>query len=124
MRGLVLRGNPNAAYHAKWLTSLDPALAQHWALRDVQGRYYGMSQVQVARLCREIDVFINYSGSCVLREEYMACRTKVYLDSDPLYNRAGILEYVRGTAGVGPWTICGSMRSSSPSGKALGPRTV
>src|SRR5207244_7061692 len=34
----------------------------------------------------------------ILREEYMACRTKVYLDSDPLYNQAGILDYVHGTA--------------------------
>jgi len=88
----------NAAYLAKWIAALDPELAHNWALRDVHGQYYGMSQAQVASLCRETDVFINYSGSCILREEYMACRTKVYLDSDPLYNQAGILEYVRGTA--------------------------
>lgn len=88
----------NAAYLARWITALEPELAHHWALRDVHGQYYGMSQAQVARLCRETDVFINYSGSCVLREEYMACRTKVYLDSDPLYNQAGIVDYVRGTA--------------------------
>ena len=67
----------NAAYLAKWIAALDPELAHHWALRDVHGQYYGMSQAQVARLCRETDVFINYSGSCILREEYMACRTKV-----------------------------------------------
>jgi hypothetical protein len=88
----------NAAYLAKWIAVLDPELAHNWALRDVHGQYYGMSQAQVARLCRETDVFINYSGSCILREEYLACRTKVYLDSDPLYNQAGILEYMRGMA--------------------------
>jgi hypothetical protein len=88
----------NAAYLARWITALAPELTHNWALRDVYGRYYGMSQAQVARLCRETDVFINYSGSCVLREEYMACRTKVYLDSDPLYNQAGIIAYARGTA--------------------------
>jgi len=88
----------NAAYLAKWIAALDPELAHNWALRDVHGQYYGMSQAQVARLCRETDVFINYSGSCILREEYMACRTKVYLDSDPLYNQAGIVDYVHGTA--------------------------
>jgi hypothetical protein len=88
----------NAAYLAKWFAALDPELAQNWALRDVHGHYYGMSQAQVARLCRETDVFINYSGSCVLREEYMRCRTKVYLDTDPLYNQAGVVDYVRGTA--------------------------
>jgi hypothetical protein len=91
-------GRSNAAYLAKCITALDPELANNWALRDVHGQYYGMSQAQVARLCRETDVFINYSGSCILREEYMACRTKVYLDSDPLYNQAGIVDYVHGTA--------------------------
>src|SRR5688572_10080415 len=51
----------NVAYLAKWLTALDPALAHNWAVRDVHGHYYGMSQSQVAQLCREADVFINYS---------------------------------------------------------------
>jgi len=88
----------NAAYLAKWIAALDPELAHNWALRDVHGQYYGLSQAEVARLCRDVDVFINYSGSCILREEYLACRTKVYLDSDPLYNQAGILDYVHGTA--------------------------
>jgi len=88
----------NAAYLARWIATLDPDLAHHWALRDVHGRYYGMSRAQVASLCRETDVLLNYSGCCILREEYMACRTKVYLDSDPLYNQAGIIDYVHGTA--------------------------
>ena len=88
----------SVAYLAKWLTALDPALAHNWAVRDVHGHYYGMSQSQVAQLCREADVFINYSGSCVLREEYMHCQTKVYLDTDPLYNQAGVPAYVCGTA--------------------------
>jgi hypothetical protein len=88
----------NAAYLAKWIAALDPELAHNWALRDVHGKYYGLSQAEVARLCHDVDVFINYSGSCVLRDEYLACRTKVYLDSDPLYNQAGILDYVHGTA--------------------------
>jgi hypothetical protein len=57
-----------------------------------------MSQAQVARLCREADVFINYSGSCILRDEYLACRIKVYLDTDPLYNQSGVIAYVDGTA--------------------------
>lgn len=91
-------GRPNAAYLAKWIAALEPALAQNWAFCDAQGRYYGMSRAQVARLCRETDVFINYSGGCMLREEYMACRTKVYLDCDPLYTQAGIGDYLKGTA--------------------------
>jgi hypothetical protein len=56
-----------------------------------------MSQAQVAKLCHETDLLINYSGSCILRDEYMVCRRKVYLDSDPLYNQAGIIEYANGT---------------------------
>jgi hypothetical protein len=88
----------SVAYLAKWIAALAPELACNWAFRDVHGQYYGMSQTQVAQLCREADVFINYSGSCILREEYMACRSKVYLDTDPLYNQAGIPDYVRGTA--------------------------
>jgi hypothetical protein len=74
----------SVAYLARWIAALAPELACNWALRDVHGQYYGMSQAQVAQLCREADVFINYSGSCILREEYMACRSKVYLDTDPV----------------------------------------
>jgi hypothetical protein len=88
----------NVAYLARSLAALEPALADHWAFRDVHDQYHGMSQAQVAQLCREADVFINYSGSCILREEYLACRTKVYLDTDPLYNQAGEVDYLRGTA--------------------------
>ena len=88
----------NVAYLAKWLTALDPELAHNWAFRDVYDQYYGMSQAEVVQLCRETDLFINYSGSCMLREEYMTCRTKIYLDTDPLYNQAGEVNYLRGTA--------------------------
>jgi hypothetical protein len=88
----------NVAYLAKWLAALDTDLAHSWAFRDVHDQYYGMSQAEVVRLCRDADIFINYSGSCILREEYMACRTKVYLDTDPLYNQAGEIDYLRGTA--------------------------
>jgi hypothetical protein len=88
----------NAAYLAKWIAALDPALTRNWCLRDVHGRYYGMSQAQIAEVCREADVFINYSGGCVMRDEYMACKTKVYLDSDPLYGQAGVVSYLNGTA--------------------------
>ena len=88
----------NVSYLATWLTALDPALASHWAFRDVNGQYYGLSQAQVAGVCRDADVFINYAGGCLLRDEYMHCRRKVFLDSDPLYSQAGILEYLDGTA--------------------------
>lgn len=88
----------NAAYLGKWIATLDPALTRSWCLRDIHGRYYGISQTQIAEICREADVFINYAGGCVMRDEYMACKTKVYLDSDPLYGQAGIVSYLDGTA--------------------------
>ena len=96
----------NVDYLATCLAALDPDLADHWVFCDVHGRYHGMSRSQVAQLCREADVFLNYSGSCMLREEYMACGARVYLDTDPLYNQAGVVDYVRGTADAKTrWTI-------------------
>src|SRR5690242_1874462 len=88
----------NAAYVGKWLAALDPALAQNWSVRDVHSRYYGMTRAQLVEVCRNADVFINYSGNCVLRDEYLACRKKVYIDSDPLYSQAGVGAYLDGTA--------------------------
>jgi hypothetical protein len=88
----------NVAYLADCIAKLEPALSDHWALRDVHGRYHGMPQTEVAKLCREADVFINYSGSCILRDEYRECATKVYLDTDPFYNQAAVSEYLNGTA--------------------------
>ncbi len=42
----------NTAYLAKWIAALDPELAHNWALRDVHGQDYGMSQAQVDSVVR------------------------------------------------------------------------
>ena len=88
----------NVAYLAKWLTDW----IRNWRITGpfvmCTASIMGCPRRRWPGCVSETDMFINYSGSCMLREEYMACRTKVYLDTDPLYNQAGDLDYLRGTA--------------------------
>src|SRR5262249_47633149 len=52
-----------ARFLADALTRLDPALAARWAVRGADGRYHGMSEAEVVRVCAGTDLFLNVSGS-------------------------------------------------------------
>jgi hypothetical protein len=71
------------------VAAIAPILEAHgfkdrWAFRGNYegGRSYGMSAAQIARLYREADVLLNVTGQEV-REEHLACRRRIYVESDP-----------------------------------------
>lgn len=57
-----------------------------WAFRGNYpgGRCYGMTEENILRLYREADAFLNVTGAQELRDEHLACRRRIYLETDPV----------------------------------------
>ncbi len=73
------------------LQALVPILEAHgfgdrWAFRGVyqDGKCYGMNEQQILQLYREADAFLNVTGGQELREEHLACRRRIYVETDPV----------------------------------------
>jgi hypothetical protein len=70
----------------KALGALSPALARQWRFRNMDGAAYGMDDESFAEVIDSAALFLNVSGGTLLRTEYMPCRRKVLIDSDPGWN--------------------------------------
>jgi hypothetical protein len=68
------------------LAGLSPTLGRRWHFRNMDGRTYGIAAAEVAEVVAGADLFLNVSGGTLLRDEYMPCRRKVLIDSDPGWN--------------------------------------
>lgn len=68
------------------LAMLSPDLARRWHVRAVDDRTFGMSALDIAEIVADADLFLNVSGSCILRDNYRRCRRKVFIDTDPGWN--------------------------------------
>jgi hypothetical protein len=68
------------------LAALSPALGQRWRFRNMGGRAFGLADDLFADVLHSADLFLNVSGGTLLRDEYMPCRRKVLIDSDPGWN--------------------------------------
>jgi hypothetical protein len=68
------------------LAKLSPALATRWRFRNLNGKTYGLDDETFHDVLRDADLFLNVSGGTLLRDDYMACKRKVMIDSDPGWN--------------------------------------
>lgn len=68
------------------LGKLSPTLGRRWGLRSVDGAFHGPEGDQMGDLVASADLFVNVSGGCVVRPEYLACTRKVLIDTDPGWN--------------------------------------
>jgi hypothetical protein len=68
------------------LATLSPSLADRWHVRTADGRTYGMDPANLTEIVAGADLFLNVSGLCLLRNEYMRCTCKVLIDTDPGWN--------------------------------------
>lgn len=68
------------------LARLSPSLASRWHFRDPSGETFGIAPEEINEAVATADVFLNISGGCLLRDEYLACRRKVLVDTDPGWN--------------------------------------
>lgn len=93
----VESGANNAAYLAREIEKLAPALTSRWFYRDSAGQVFGRSWPQVVEFCRSADLFIHVSASCWMREEYFAAARVAFIDSDPMYTQASVPDYLAGT---------------------------
>ena len=75
-----------AAFLERELPRLSSSLAGRWHLRAADGTRYGLDTADLVDTVAEADLFLNVSGGCLLRDEYMSCRRKVLIDTDPGWN--------------------------------------
>lgn len=68
------------------LRNLSPTLADRWHFRAADGSSFGIDAAHMRALVADADLFLNVSGSALLRDEYMPCRRKVLIDTDPGWN--------------------------------------
>lgn len=68
------------------LALLSPRLADRWHFRAASGDCYGLAARKVQEIIAGADLFLNVSGGTLLRDEYMPCRCKVLIDTDPGWN--------------------------------------
>jgi hypothetical protein len=69
------------------LHSLSPNLGARWHYRPPYAAPSGMSEEQVAALVAKTDLFLNVSGGCLIRDEYMSAKKKILVDTDPGLNQ-------------------------------------
>lgn len=68
------------------LAELSPSLGERWRFRAMDGTSHGMDEDGFADVVNSADLFLNVSGGTLLRDEYMPCRRKVLIESDPGWN--------------------------------------
>jgi hypothetical protein len=68
------------------LGSLSPSLACRWRFRNMDGKTFGLADDAFEEALHSADLFLNVSGGTLMRDEYLACRRKVLIDSDPGWN--------------------------------------
>jgi hypothetical protein len=68
------------------LAELSPRLAQRWHFRHLDGRTFGISSAELQEVIASSDLFLNVSGLCQLRDEYLPARHKTFIDTDPGWN--------------------------------------
>ncbi len=67
-------------------TEISPTLSNRWHFRSMDGKSYGLSQEGIKSIVADASLFLNVSGSCLLRKEYMPCKKKILIDTDPGWN--------------------------------------
>lgn len=64
-----------------------------WAFRDyLGGECYGMTEAQILRLYQEADAFLNVTGDQEIRDEHLACRRRIYVESDPVASQIRVAQ--------------------------------
>ncbi len=91
---LINEFSPDATGNLK---AVVPVLEAHgfgdrWAFRGnyPDGKCYGLTEQQILQLYREADAFLNVTGAQELREEHLACRRRIYVESDPFASQVKV----------------------------------
>lgn len=89
------------AFLGETLAALSPRLGSRWHLRTPSGETYGLSPDDMSEVLATAEVFVNVSGGCLLRDEYLSCKRKVLVDTDPGWNHFVIFPRLDERSGAG-----------------------
>jgi len=96
VNSVVMECEYNVAYVRRMMERY--GLGDRWAYWDaINDVYHGLSRERVRTLYREADALINLCGATRLREEHMACPTRIMVDTDPIYEQ---IKYAQADAGA------------------------
>lgn len=71
----------------------DYGFKDRWGFRDyLGGECYGMTQAQILQLYQEADAFLNVTGDQEIRDEHLACRRRIYVESDPVASQIRVAQ--------------------------------
>jgi hypothetical protein len=73
-RGNISRIAPVLAAHG---------LADRWSYSGPDGKLYGLSETQLARVFRSADVFLNVTASQQIEGKWLSIPRRIYIESDP-----------------------------------------
>jgi hypothetical protein len=63
-------------------------LKDKWAYRDeASGKCFGLSEMNIKKICGAADIFVNISCSTFLRDEYLCIPVRILIDSDPMFTQ-------------------------------------
>src|SRR5437899_9131443 len=81
------------------LAAVVPILQEHgfgdrWAFRGNYpgGQCYGLSPQRILSLYGEADAFLNVTGAQELRDEHLACRRRIYVETDPVVSQIKVAQ--------------------------------
>jgi hypothetical protein len=81
------------------LAAVVPLLEAHgfgdrWAFRGNYpgGTCHGMSEAAILSLYREVDAFLNVTGAQEIRPEHLACRRRIYVETDPVVSQIKVAQ--------------------------------
>src|SRR2546426_4259844 len=65
---------------------------ERWAFRGnyPDGKCYGLTEQQILQLYRDADAFLNVTGAQEIREEHLACKRRIYVESDPFASQVKV----------------------------------
>ncbi|HEY6170279.1 MAG TPA: hypothetical protein VI454_19755 [Verrucomicrobiae bacterium] len=79
------------------LSMVVPVLEAHgfgdrWAFRGnyPDGKCYGMTEAQILQLYRDADAFLNVTGAQEIRDEHLAIKRRIYVESDPFASQVKV----------------------------------
>jgi hypothetical protein len=84
--GLASYAENAPAYLATSLAWFSPGLRNRWHYRDADGASFGLSREDFGEIIGQADIFVNVSGGCLMREEYLAAKNRILIDTDPGLN--------------------------------------
>jgi len=93
-------------------------LSGRWAYNSVlENKLYGMTQEELDQFCAEADLLLNISGVNPLRENYLRCRVKAVIDTDPVFTQMKIAEDERARSYYTAHDACFTYGHNLPSGR-------